>query len=217
MRTSNVFGALLASALITSAIPSHAEFVADAGGEMRVIGKLQGEQTAAGLGRNVTVRDAVRQIVPSDFSVRFTPGSDSAADKRVSWKGGRPWSEVFADVIGNVPDLAAEIDVPGRLVTISPSSSGHVEPSNTPLATETSWHIRNGDKLSEALAHWGREAGWQGVFWEAPDLVSGIDVSFSGSFEDAVTQAIDSLVRHGAHLRVVFYGGNKVVRIVESK
>lgn len=218
MKKSHAIGALLVALVGATAVPCHAGFVNEGGvGELRIIGKMAQEEKAAGMGRNVTVREAVRQVVPVDYSLRIAPGADSLADKRVSWKGGRPWTEVFADVVGSVPELSAEVDVPARLVTLSASQASRVAQGSSVSGEPTVWRIRAGDELSETLAAWGREAGWQGVFWEAPKLISEIDVSFSSRFEDAITQTIDALARTGVQLRVIFYGGNKVVRIVESK
>lgn len=218
MKKSHAIGALLVALIGATAVPCHAGFVNEGGsGELRIIGKLAQEEKAAGMGRNVTIREAVRQVVPSDFSVRFGLGADSLVDKRVSWKGGRPWTEVFSDLVASAPDLSAEIDVPAKLVTLSATQTSRIEQGGPAVAAQSVWRIRNGDKLSETLAAWGREAGWQGVFWEAPDLVSEIDVAFTGGFEEAITQTIEALARHGVQLRVIFYGGNKVVRIVESK
>ena len=218
MKKSHAIGAVLVALVGATAVPCYAGFVNEGGtGDLRVIGKMAQEEKAVGMGRNVTVREAVRQVVPMEYSVRINPSADSLADKRVSWKGGRPWTEVLADVVGSVPSLSAEVDIPARLVTLSASETSRVEPTSTPAGDLPSWRIRSGDKLSETLAGWGREAGWQGVFWEAPDLVSEIDASFTGRFEDAITQTIDALARTGVPVRVIFYGGNKVVRIVESK
>jgi len=216
MKKSHAFGALMVMASM-AAIPCHAAYIDEGGsGDLRIIGKISKEENAAGMGRNVSVREAIRQVVPYDYSVRIAPGADSLVDKRVNWRGGRPWTEVFADIVTSVPELSAEVDIPVRLVTISASQASRVDKGQTANATST-WRIRNGDKLSETLASWGRVAGWQGVFWEASEMASEIDVSFVGSFEDAVTQTIEALNRHGVQLRVIFYGGNKVVRIVESK
>lgn len=218
MKKSHAISALFVALIGATAVPCHAGFVNDRGaGELRIIGKLSQEEKAAGMGRNVTVREAVRQVVPSDFAVRFGLGADSLVDKRVSWKGGRLWTEVFTDVVASVPDLSAEIDVPAKLVTLSSTQTSRNEQAGPSTAAQSVWRIRNGDKMSETLAAWGREAGWQGVFWEAPDLVSEIDVAFPGGFEEAITKTIEALARHGVQLRVIFYGGNKVVRIVESK
>lgn len=218
MKKSYAFFALVVALIGMAAVPCHAGFVNEGGaGDLRVIGKLAQEENAAGMGRNVTIREAVRQVVPSDFSIRFGSGADALVDKRVSWKGGRPWSEVFADVVASVPDLSAEIDVPAKLVTLSAAQTSRSEQHGASGPVRSIWRIRSGEKLSETVAAWGREAGWRGVFWEAPDLVSEIDVDLTGGFEEAITKTVEALSRHGVQLRVIFYGGNKVVRIVESK
>ncbi len=218
MKKSRAICALLVALTGATTTSALAGFVNEAGtGELRVIGKLTNEDKAAGMGRNVTIRDAVRQIAPADYSLRVAPGADAMADKRVSWRGGRPWSEVLGDVVGTAPDLSAEVDVAAKLITLAANPGVRVEQVEKASAGLSTWRIRNGDKISETLATWGREAGWQGVFWEAPELIAEIEVALSGRFEDAVTQTIEALSRNGVQLRVLFYGGNKVVRIVEAK
>lgn len=217
MKKSHAIGALLFALVGAVAGPCHAAFVNEGGaGELRIIGKLSQEEKALGMGRNVTIREAIRQVVPSDYSMRLGPGTDSLVDKPVSWKGGRPWTEVLAELISHIPDLSVEVDIPATLVTLSVSQVSHSiqEVGKESLPT---WRIRNGDKLSDALTAWGKEAGWQAVFWEAPPMVSEIDVTFEGSFKDAVTKAIEAISKHGTKLNVEFYGANKAVRIMENK
>ena len=67
------------------------------------------------------------------------------------------------------------------------------------------------------MEQWGRDAGWQSVIWEAPEMIAEIGASFDGTFEEAVTRTMESLSRSGTQLKAVFYGGNKVVRIMEAR
>ncbi len=73
--------------------------------------------------------------------------------------------------------------------------------------------LHKGDRLSEVFSRWGSANGWD-VAWQAPALISDIDITFTDGFESAVTQTIESLVKQGLPLRVVFYEGNKVVLIM---
>jgi hypothetical protein len=50
-----------------------------------------------GFGNGIPLNFAVRQIVPSHFSVTFGPGVDR--DAAVDWKGGKPWKPTLFDAI----------------------------------------------------------------------------------------------------------------------
>ena len=203
---------------LMTALPVSAAFIEEgATGEFRVVGKVDQSVQAVGMGRKVVLRDAVRQIVPSDYSVQFGPGFDALATKRVSWRGGRPWTEVLSDSLATSPEVSVVIDGAARVVTLSASSENRSTTHSDSASEQRTWTIKAGDKISDTLSAWGREAGWQSVIWEASELVSEIEVGFTCSFEDAVTRTVQALARNGANLRVVFYGGNKVVRIMENK
>lgn len=216
----NVLGQLRIMAIALgcfSVFNSQAAFVDEGGiGEFRVIGKVASDGPVVGMGRNMPLADAVRQIVPQDYALRFGAGMDQNRAKRVAWKGGRPWVDVLSETLADMPEVAVEIDASAKLVTLSaaPNAQQFVD-AKEELPART-WSMGRGEKISEAFNRWSGEAGWQGVFWEAPDLIAELDVSVSGSFEDAVSQVINSLVKQGVQLRAVIYGGNKVVRIVES-
>ena len=217
MKKSRAIGLLLVALLCATCSSAFAGFVNDGGvGELRVIGKLSGEEKAVGMGRYVAIRDAVRSIVPSDYAVVFGPGTDGLSDKRVNWKGGQPWSEVLADVVAGASEVSVEIDVAKKLVTLSGSQTGRRTSLGKSGPTENVWRIRNGDNLGDAFAAWGREANWT-VFWEAQPLISDIDATIDGSFDEALVKSIEALEASGVYLKVKFYEGNRAVRIVEKK
>lgn len=209
--------AIVAGLIGCAAISAHAGFVNEGGaGEIRVIGKLSTEDKAIGLGRNVPIREAVRQVIPADFAIRFANGAESQMDKRTTWRGGRPWTDVLTAIVETVPELSAEIDVATKVVTFIGTDVAR-SGSGAGAAPTAVWKLHAGAKVSETFASWAREAGWSGVFWEAPELISDIDAPFPGSFEEAITKTVEAISRPGSQLRVIFYGGNKVVRIVEVK
>ncbi len=215
-----VVKAFAAALLTVAAAFAHAGFINEGGvGDIRVIGSLANEEKAIGLGRNVPIREAVRQVIPADFAIRFANGAESIMEKRTTWRGGRPWSDVLTGIVETVPELSAEIDAKAKVVTFVGPDVGRARESSGQgeAAGGLIWKIHSGAIMSETLSAWGRIAGWQGVVWDAPPLMSEMEVSFSGSFEDAVTNTVKALNRNGAQLQVIFYGGNKVVRIVESK
>lgn len=197
-------------------VAGHAAFVNEGGGgEVRVVGKLGGEDKAVGMGRNVQLRDAIRQIVPQDYSMQFGPGTNPLLDRRVTWKGGRAWTDVLSEVVEDVPWLSIEVDVATKLVTITAARAAVTDAPT--VGTASVWRLRRGDKISDAVSAWARDAGWNGVFWEAPELVSDIDVMLTGTLQEAVTRTIEALNQNGSHLAVFYYGGNKVIRVMEAK
>ena len=204
-----------------AATATHAAFVDQGGiGEFRVIGKVANDGPAVGMARNIPLVDAARQIVPSDYAIRYGAGMNELGSKRVAWRGGRPWVDVLVEMLSDTPEVAVEIDANAKVVTLSAGAVSGAgaqqnEDANIDVPART-WSMGRGERISVAFNRWSGEAGWQGVFWDAPDLVSELDVSVTGAFEDAVTQIVNSLVKQGVQLRAVIYGGNKVVRIVES-
>jgi len=79
------------------------------------------------------------------------------------------------------------------------------------------WAIRTGDvTLRAALARWAEQAGWQ-LLWEVPvDYAVDADSVVDGTFEQAVAQVASSMQGAEMPLRVIFYNGNKVLRIVSE-
>ncbi len=52
---------------------------------------------ASGFGHEVSLRFAVRQLLPKNWRVRYGQGVDP--DLLVSWEGGRPWDFVLRDAV----------------------------------------------------------------------------------------------------------------------
>ena len=52
---------------------------------------------ASGFGHEVPLRFAVRQLLPTNWRVRYGQGVDP--DRLVSWEGGRPWDYVLRDAV----------------------------------------------------------------------------------------------------------------------
>lgn len=129
MKVTKLRVVLFALAIFT-ALPAAAAFVEEGGsGEFRVVGNVDQSVDAVGLGRKVLLRDAVRQIVPTEYSVQFGQGMDTLATKRVSWKGGRAWTDVLAESLAPVPEVSVEIDGNTRVVTLSAAAEAR---SNVP-------------------------------------------------------------------------------------
>jgi hypothetical protein len=89
-----------------------------------------------------------------------------------------------------------------------------VQPA-TPVAP--SWDVRIADRtLSMTFARWASIAGWQ-LIWELPlDYVIDASTQISGSFEEAVEAVANSMSSAETPMQVIFYKGNKVLRIVSK-
>lgn len=116
------------------------------------------------------------------------------------------------------PDEERIVDSLGDAAIRNNTAQGSAPAANgrPAAASRMSWKLQTGDKVSEALALWGKSANWR-VVWEAPELVAEADVSLGGNFEDAVTEVVRALNRNGAGLRHIFYDGNRLLRVTERK
>lgn len=77
------------------------------------------------------------------------------------------------------------------------------------------WDINRTDRtLNAAVARWSAAAGWQMV-WELPlDYEIEAGTSITGTFEEAVEIVAKSFETAEIPMKVIFYKGNKVLRIV---
>ena len=84
-------------------------------------------------------------------------------------------------------------------------------------AAPTSWDVRLADRtLSMTFARWAGMAGWQ-LIWELPlDYVIDASTQIGGSFEEAVEAVANSMTSAETPMQVIFYKGNKVLRIVSK-
>jgi hypothetical protein len=66
-----------------------------------------------GFGDQIPLSFAVLQIVPARFQVAF--GAEVDRDRRVDWKGGKPWQTALSEAI---KPFGLNLDVHGLTVTI---------------------------------------------------------------------------------------------------
>ncbi len=160
-----------------------------------------------GFGRDLTLVEAIGQIVPRDYSIRNFGGGDT---QKYSWRGGSDWVSILREMARDEPGLQIEVDHEQRIVTARGSTI------QTPTATMNSrvWDIRTADgTVSRALRRWGEEGGYQ-VIWESPkDFPVMATATFSGKFEDALKAVIESLANTDSPVMATYYINN-VVHIV---
>ncbi len=66
------------------------------------------------------------------------------------------------------------------------------------------------------MSSWGKMSGWS-LAWDAPEIVSMMDVAVDGQFEEVIGRIVDALNQGGAKIHAQFYDGNRVLRITEKK
>lgn len=71
-----------------------------------------------GAARDMPLGQAIHAIVPREFTVRTSGIARQVLDEPVSWSGGRAWTEVLLDLLDPYPDLAADISLSTRKVTV---------------------------------------------------------------------------------------------------
>lgn len=149
-----------------------------------------------GMGRDVRLADALRQIAPTgwrgfgraDIADTFDP------NKRVSWKGGRPWVDVL-DILANEQDLAVEVDWQRKHLYVGKREfrpavgAGGAGAAATPAAGRPPFGAKAGSTLRATFDEWAKREGWTMV-WSAQDLDYRIvaPLSFDGSIVDAVAK-----------------------------
>lgn len=137
--------------------------------------------------------------------VAATPAGEDAAKPPV--KQNKPSSrrtKVPAKAASAAPDPVGVAALTGPADAAAPAG-----------ATGTSWDIVMSDKtLNGAMARWAAAAGWQ-LSWELPvDYAVQARTSVPGSFDEAVTQVVNSMEGAEIPMQAIFYKGNKVLRIL---
>ncbi len=76
---------------------------------------------------------------------------------------------------------------------------------------KTTWTLTAGRTIGQELQAWGMKAGWK-VIWTMPrDWTVPANTGFSGQFETAAADVINTLAANGALIRAQFYDGNKTM------
>lgn len=175
---------------------------------------------AIGRAVDIPVETAVKQIVPQGWQVLTSELTHK--DTKVSWQGRSEWILALSDIVTS-SGIEAFVHWKYRVITLkggkapvvaAPKPPAVVAPLTPPPPPQPVYRVLKSDKtLSETLARWSREAGWQ-LSWEAhKDFAITLEATFTGSFKDAITNVVDGLAASDAPVQAIFYK-NKVVRIV---
>ncbi|RZI42498.1 hypothetical protein EGT07_13210 [Herbaspirillum sp. HC18] len=102
-----------------------------------------------------------------------------------------------------------------RLASTSEEKPMRSAVSEKPASVTSQWEIVSADKtLNTALARWASIAGWQ-LVWELPvDYAVEARTVVPGTFEEAVGIVAKSMDSAEIPMKVIFYAGNRVLRIV---
>jgi len=166
-----------------------------------------------GKGVLIALADVMPVIAPK-FQVDYADVSRTVA---VNWSGGKPWPDVLADVVAQMPGATATIDWTNAAVTFGlpklPAARSAPQLASERIAER--WEVRAADlTLRQTLMRWAKDAGWQ-VSWEVKyDFPVQLEAAFGGTFENAIEQFTASLRASEFPLLGCLYEGNRVVRIL---
>ncbi len=169
-------------------------------------------QVVTGFGRDLTLSEALKQIVPSgwhafikdDMAARVAVAKIPGVG--VSWKGGRRWTEVL-DILANEQNLAIDVDWKKKLLYVGERKEVIVKP----LPEQSPWTLNAGQTVGHELQAWGVKAGWKVIWNMQKDWAVPASTSFSGDFSSAAAEVIKTLAANGALVRAQFYDGNKTM------
>lgn len=104
---------------------------------------------------------------------------------------------------------AAPAYVKHAALTVAPAASA------ASASPSLAWEVVPADRtLNTALARWAGVAGWQ-LVWELPvDYAVNVRTEIRGTFAEAVGQVVKSMETAEIPMKVIFYDGNRVLRIV---
>ncbi|ACT52135.1 toxin co-regulated pilus biosynthesis Q family protein [Methylovorus glucosotrophus] len=84
------------------------------------------------------------------------------------------------------------------------------------LPPKQTWKIQVGDRISDRFNEWARSSNWT-LSWETAEVIAEGNVTYSGSFDEAIITIVDALNNSGSNLKAKFYEANNVLRITERK
>jgi len=104
-------------------------------GQVKVSGDPRGIPLVSASGHAVSLRQALDQIVPQDYSINL-PNSGSWSDVPVSWHAKQTFVAALREALADSPGLNAEVDTRLHLVTVraQPSAFGTPAPQVLPIA-----------------------------------------------------------------------------------
>lgn len=193
-----------------------------------------------GWGKDIPLSTALKQVVPDGWKAKKLGSVD--LNKKVSWKGNKPWINVLDDLaVEN--GFKANVDWTNKVLTINSTNSfenkvanpvvSSVSTTSRPVFSGTSvtttssvaptysyssgrtWLLDHNKTLKENIEGWAREAGWT-VSWDAPDYRIVADVTLTGTIDATdgpIARIIAAYKDAQQPLVAKISEGNKVIRI----
>lgn len=212
----------------------------------KTTGKRVEYQKFEGFAQDITLREAIEQLVPSDWKIEVNEKVDLS--QKVNFVGGKTWDKVLEDLSKNTfsgnlnwDDKKLEIypvsfserkivknasfaenDKASLKKQKSMKSSAKYSKSDMKskkvVKREKSWFLNKNMTLKENVEAWGKKAGWT-VVWKAPDYKVLASTTLKGEIDSEKGPIVSLLKLYEDStfpLRVNILGGNKVIH-VENK
>lgn len=98
---------------------------------------------------------------------------------------------------------------------ITPKVASVTLPANSGEKTITTWTLRAESPIHVQFAEWAQRAGWHFEWkleksWRVPAATQ-----FSGTFDEALAQAVEGLYAEGKPVRLILWEGNRFAEIVD--
>lgn len=174
-----------------------------------------------GFGRDLKLTEALKQIAPSGWTPMFNDGVVEAfidRNRLVSWRGGRKWTEVL-DILASENNLIVDLDWSRRTLNVSframapKTLSAGAAPSVPTAPVVQSWIAKSGSTLRTAVTEWATKEGWQVVWGPTFDYPIVAQLSFDGSFLDAIVEIFRSYEKADRPLLVDVHAAQKLLYI----
>jgi hypothetical protein len=111
--------------------------------QVTLVGEARESPRVTTSGTNLPLRNALRQVVPVDYSINL-PNAGVWAATPVSWGAGHSLMQTLRDMLAGHPELAAQVDTDFQLVTVryrqpfGADTVGTLPPASAPVAPSAS-------------------------------------------------------------------------------
>lgn len=200
------FAVFLEPTTQTSAAPAGA-------GRVTFYGKPGDTQLVVqGAGNNVPLREALKTVVPPGWHGLAEKGVNT--NMPVAWQGGDTWIQVL-ERLASEQSLLILVDWDARRIFLKPAPRTELAAAPAEAGTP-GWTVKPGDTLKSTLSRWAEQAHWQ-LSWETDfDYPMPLGATFSGSFGEAGAQLIGHYQTAKKPLKIIFYKGNSVARVLQG-
>lgn len=117
---------------------------------VKILGAVE-SKVIHGFAQDLNLIDAVRQISPAGYQVRLL-GDQQVGNRKVSWRGGKDWSQILRDMIAAETGISMLIDAESKVVVISNEEIIDADVAGRTVSavnTTTSTVMRRADSLND--------------------------------------------------------------------